>query len=478
MHITDDLTKCFIGEQWTTTRTRFPVEDKFSGDVVSEIFQGNADDVYRAVQTATEALAAGIIPPYHRAEILSRASELISDYATDFMDLMIQEAGFTRIDAETETRRAAQTLMLSADVARTFSGELVPFSAHQGSEHRIGFTVRDPIGVVCAITPFNAPLNTVLHKIAPSFAAGNPTVFKPSPFTPRTGALIVQLLHSAGIPPTYLQLVQGGAETADALLNDERIAFYTFTGSTRVGQIIQSHIGLRRSQMELSSIASTIVCGDADLDLAIPRIANAGFRKAGQVCTSVQRLYVDEKIRDEVIQRLSTYTESEMRAGNPADEGTRVGPLVSEQATNRVFDVIEGARKAGAVAVTGGKREHRVITPTLLVDVPDDCDAWNKEIFGPVIAVTGFSDIGAAFRSANDTPYGLAAGVFTSNIDTALAAARELQFGTVQINETSSKRADIMPFGGIKQSGFGKEGPRYSATEMSRQRLIIINTAL
>jgi succinate-semialdehyde dehydrogenase/glutarate-semialdehyde dehydrogenase len=468
-------TGTLIGGEWLDSPRRFPVNDKYTGQPVAEVCEATREQVALAVRTTYHAVQAGAPAPHLRAAVLRRAAELIEARREHFVMAMVAEAGFTLADANGEVDRAMVTLNLSADEAVRLVGEMVPFAASPGAERRLGFTQRFPVGVVCAITPFNSPLNTVLHKVAPAYAAGNAVVLKPSAFTPLTGALLGEVLLAAGMPPGFLAIVQGEGDSVGSwLLEEQDVAFYTFTGSTRVGRIIQQAAGLRRTQMELGSIASTLVCADADLERAIPKIANAGLRKAGQVCTSVQRLYVHQSIAEEVAQRLVAYAAT-LRAGDPRDPATRVGPLISEQSAIRAESWMQEAVAAGARLLCGGRRERSVIAPTIIADAPGDGRVWCQEAFAPLLALRPFDDFDAALASANDTPYGLSAGVFTQDIDRALKAARTLRFGTVQINETSSARSDVMPFGGVKDSGFGKEGPAYAVREMTEERLVIFN---
>lgn len=464
-----------IEGQWLAGGPRFTVEDKFSGRPIAEVASATREQVAQAVRAAKAAVDGGPPAPHDRAQVLRRAAGLMEAYRRRFVDIMAAEAGFTIADANGEIDRAAVTLNLSADEALRLVGEVIPFGASPGAHRRMGFTQRFPIGVVCAITPFNAPLNTVLHKVAPAYAAGNSVVLKPSAFTPLTGALLAELLLEAGMPPAFLAVLQGDGDSVGTwLLQEQDIAFYTFTGSTRVGRIIQQAAGLRRTQMELGSIASTIVCADADLERAIPKIANAGLRKAGQVCTSVQRLYVHRDIAEEVGQRLAAFAAT-LKAGDPRDPETKVGPLISEQAAIRAESWLREAQQCGARILCGGQRERSVIAPAIVTQAPDGGRVWCEEAFAPLLALRPFDDFDEAIRDANSTPYGLAAGVFTQDIDRALRAAATLRFGTVQINETSSARADVMPFGGVKDSGFGKEGPAYAIREMTEERLVVFN---
>lgn len=468
-------TGILIDGQWQVSDRQFTVEDKFNGRKIADVHEATRAQVALAVRVTKQAVDAGAPPAHDRAQVLRRTAVLVDQHRQRFIDLMVGEAGFTLIDAAGEVDRAMITLNLSAEEAVRLTGEMVPFAASPGAHNRLGFTQRFPVGVVCAITPFNSPLNTVLHKVAPAYAAGNAVVLKPSAFTPLTSALLGEVLLEAGMPSAFLAIVQGEGDTVGAwLLEEQDVAFYTFTGSTRVGRIIQQAAGLRRTQMELGSIASTIVCADADLERAIAKIANAGLRKAGQVCTSVQRLYVHHSIADEVAQRLVAYA-STLRAGDPRDPSTRVGPLITEQAAIRAESWLQDAAAHGARILCGGRRTRSVIEPVVLTDVPEDRSVWCQEAFAPLLALRPFDDFDATIASANNTPYGLSAGIFTQDIDRALKAARSLRFGTVQINETSSARSDVMPFGGVKDSGFGKEGPSYAIREMTEERLVVFN---
>lgn len=468
-------TGILIDGKWLTSDQTFAVIDKFDGQTIAQVSAASQDQVSQAVRVAKRAADLGAPAPHDRAQVLRRASVLLDAHRQRFIDVMVAEAGFTLSDAAGEVDRAMITLNLSAEEAVRLTGEMVPFAASPGAHKRLGFTQRFPVGVVCAITPFNSPLNTVLHKVAPAYAGGNAVVLKPSAYTPLTSALLGEVLLEAGMPPAFLAIVQGDGDTVGTwLLAEQDVAFYTFTGSTRVGRIIQQAAGLRRTQMELGSIASTIVCQDADLERAVPKIANAGLRKAGQVCTSVQRLYVHESLAAELADRLVAYAAT-LTPGDPRDPATRVGPLITEQAAMRAEAWIRDAQAAGARVLCGGHRARSVVTPTVMTEVPDQVQVWCQEAFAPLLALRPFEDFDAAMASANDTPYGLSAGVFTQDIDRAMKAARTLRFGTVQINETSSARSDVMPFGGVKDSGFGKEGPGWAIREMTEERLVIFN---
>ena len=474
-HFSKQLTGNLINGQWINSANAFAVHDKYSGAEVAQISSATQEQVQQAVTISAQAMERGAPPPAERAAIFRRAASLLQDRRQAFVDSMVAEAGFTQPDASGEVDRAMITLGLTAEECTRLVGDMVPFAASPGAHQRLGFTVRHPIGIVCAITPFNSPLNTVLHKVAPAFGAGNAVILKPSELTPLTAALLAEVLLDAGMPVDFLSILQGPGDTVgNWLLAEQNIAFYTFTGSTRVGRIIKQAAGLRRTQMELGSIASTIVCADADLEKAIPKIINAAFRKAGQVCTSVQRLYVERPIFDLVAQRLSDAAGS-FPAGNPQDPATRVGPLITEAAARRAEEWIQEAVKAGAQLLCGGQRQGSVLQPTVLIRGAAHTNSWCAEAFAPLLSLEPFDDLDEAISGANSTPYGLSAGVFTSNLNKALLATQKLRFGTVQVNETSSARSDVMPFGGVKDSGFGKEGPWHSMREMTEERLVIFN---
>jgi succinate-semialdehyde dehydrogenase/glutarate-semialdehyde dehydrogenase len=427
-----------------------------------------------AVAAAHAAFRAGAPVAYERGAILDRAAGLIQTRLADFVRTMQMEAGFTAADAAGEVRRCTETLRLSAEEARRLAGEVVPLAGAPQQSGRIGFTLRVPLGVVLAITPFNSPLNTVAHKIAPAFAAGNAVILKPSSSTPLTACILAEVLMAAGLPNGFLSVLHGSGELAGWLLEDPRVRFFAFTGSTDVGRKIQQAAGLRRTQMELGSIACTILCDDARLDIALPKVVNAGYRKAGQVCTSVQLLLVHSAVVEEVQRRLAELVKA-LPYGDPYDPKTVVGPLISEKEAIRVEKWIEEAIAKGAKCLAGGgARKGAVVPPVLLSAIDDSMKVGCREVFGPVMCILPFDTLDEAIARVNATPFGLASGIFTNRIDDAFAAARRLEVGGVHINETSSSRVDLMPYGGSKDSGFGREGPRYAAHEMTEERIVTI----
>jgi len=353
---------------------------------------------------------------------------------------------------------------------------VIPLAGAPQQGGRLGFTLRVPLGVVLAITPFNSPLNTVAHKIAPAFAAGNAVILKPSSATPLTACKLAEVLLEAGLPAGFLSVIPGSAQVAEWLIADERVRFFAFTGSTEVGRSIQARAGLRRTQMELGSIAFTILCDDAKLDAALPKVVNAGYRKAGQVCTSVQLLLAHRSLAGEVERQLAQKVQA-LKYGDPSDPDTFVGPLISEKEAIRVDAWIEEAVAKGATRLAGGPRQGASVPPTLLAGIDDSMKVGCQEVFGPLVCIVPFDTLDEAIARVNATPYGLATGIFTNRLEDAFRAARQLEVGGVHVNETSSSRVDLMPYGGSKDSGFGREGPRYAVHEMTEERIVTFTLA-
>ncbi len=464
-----------VAGEWQAGRGgAVPLLDKFTTRPVAEVPVCDAAQVAQAV-AACAAAVAGAPGPFERGEILERAGRAIEARREALAATMRIEAGFPAVDAHNEVSRCINTLRLCAEEARRLCGEMVPMEGAPQQAGRLGFTLRVPLGVVCAITPFNSPLNVVAHKIGPALAAGNAVVLKPSLHTPASANLLAEALLEAGLPPGLLAVLHGGAEVGQALLDHPDIDFYAFTGSTEVGRHIQAHVGLRRSQMELGSIAHVVVDASADLARAVPRIVGAGYRKAGQVCTSVQVLLVHRQRLDEATTLLRERVAA-LPYGDPQAPDCIVGPLISEAAAQRVQAWLAEAQAQGARCLVGGERQRAVLSPALMTDTTPAMRLRHQEVFGPVLSVVPFDDYDDALRQVNGTPFGLAAGVFTNDMAHAMKAVRTLRAGSVFINEASSARVDQMPFGGSKASGFGREGPAWAVREMSEERLVTFST--
>jgi acyl-CoA reductase-like NAD-dependent aldehyde dehydrogenase len=464
----------FIGGDWRDGAAERTIRDKYTDQPVTRVQEPDAGLTETALRELADAQAHSTWDAYSRFSVFARASELLAGQRDDFIQMIMIDTGFTRADATREVDRAVQTLLLCGEEAKRLAGDVIPMQGAAGGGERLAFTVFRPLGVVCAITPFNSPLNTVVHKVGPALAAGNAVALKPASQTPLTAAGLVRLLLEAGLPPALISLLPGSGATVGQWLLDSPIpACYAFTGSNRVGESVQRAAGLRRAQLELGSISSTIICADADLDRCVPLSANAAFRKAGQVCTSVQRLYVHQAVVEEVQARLAVHLKDK-KAGDPAAQDTFIGPLISPADAVRVDSWISAAADGGATVVSGGVRSGNVVAPTVLAHVSPDMEVMRSEVFGPVVMIRPFTDLHKAIAEVNDTPYGLAAGIFTESLTAALAAAQELRMGSVHINETSSSRVDLMPYTGVKASGVGREGPHYAIREMSEECLITI----
>lgn len=475
LQVAVELPTCrlLMGGQWTNGIKTEPVMDKFRLVPWMRAQLPSREQISDCVAAADAAFHASTLTPHERGNILDQTAVLIEKRGPDFVEALGKEAGFPRRDAMGEVQRTINTFRLSAEEARNFRGHTVPIEGAAGQSGRLGFTLRVPLGVVCAITPFNAPLNTVAHKVGPALAAGNAVVLKPSLHTPMSSCIMAECLLDAGLPAGMMSVVHGGADVAQWLLEEPLVRFYAFTGSTEVGRAIQSAVGLRRTQMELGSIAHCIICDDANLDVALPKVVNASYRKAGQVCTSIQVLLVQRPLLQQVIDRIVPMVKA-LPYGDPADENTVVGPVISEASARRVETWIAHAVERGARCLVGGERKGAVVPPALLTDVSAGTPLGCQEVFGPVLCIAPFDTVDEAITRVNATPYGLATGIFTKRIDVALQAARKLQVGGVHINETPSSRVDVMPYGGSKDSGFGREGPHYAIREMSEERMITI----
>lgn len=462
------------GERWETD-TRLTVTDKATGQPWATVSQAGPTEARAAVAAAAKVFAQGSLTVSKRYEILMKAATLIRERRDDLALTMAYEAGKPLRDARAEAERAADTFAWSAEEAKRIHGEMVPLEATAGSENRLAFTLRLPLGVVCAITPFNFPLNLVAHKIAPGLAAGNAVVLKPASYTPVVALKLGDILTEAGLPPGWLNVVVGPGNTVgDALLQDQRIGFYTFTGSVPVGEALKRTIGLRRCTLELGSNAAVIVHEDADIATAATQCALKGFSYAGQVCLSVQRILVHQAVADAFMATLVRVTQA-LRVGDPKDENVDIGPMISEGEAKRAESWIQEAVVNGADLLTGGQRQGAFLRPTVLTNVTPAMSVVCQEAFAPLVTVQTYQTLDEALAMANDSEFGLQAGIFTRSLAVAMQAARTLQVGGVMVNDTSFYRAGQMPYGGVKHSGMGREGPRYAIEEMTELRLVVLN---
>ena len=470
----EGATGVLVDGKWRSGGAAAPVRDKFTQLPAAEVRLGTAADAGDALDSAAAA-AASPLPPARRQQVLSEAARLLAAHAAQITANYIAETGFTRSDAAAELARAIGTLRLCAEEATRIAGEEVPVAATPGSENRLAFTIRVPAGVVVAIAPFNAPLNTVAHKIGPAIAAGNAVVLKPAARTPLSSMALAAILLEAGLPPGYLNLIHGpGSSVGDTLIRDPRVRFITFTGSTAVGRAIKQRSGITRTHLELGANSASIVAADADLELVARLVRTAGYRKAGQVCTSVQRVIADARVIDQLAGLLAEQVAA-IRPGDPRDPRTGVGPMIDPAEAERARSWIGEAARGGGRLLAGGGRDGALLEPVLLRDPAPDSKIMTEEIFAPVVALVPAASVDEAIGMVNAGPYGLQAGVFTRDLDVAFEAAKRLRVGGVMINDTSSYHADAMPYGGVKDSGYGLEGPRYAIMEMTDPRIIVLN---
>jgi acyl-CoA reductase-like NAD-dependent aldehyde dehydrogenase len=464
----------FINGEYVKSEVTSVVLNKFNEQPLGTLYHATEIIVNAAVEAAKEQFINKELKPFERYEILLKASELTLQRKEQIAVIMAEESGMTLKDALGEIDRAIQTFILSAEEAKRITGEVLPANANPGMENRIAFTTRVPVGVVCAITPFNAPFNNVVHKVAPAIASGNTVVLKPSSHTPRSALEVISILLEAGLPKGHVQVVFGDADVGKWLLKNKKINFYTFTGSTKVGEEIKAKSGLRRVALELGNNSATIVAEDADLDLAIPIIVRASYRKAGQVCVSLQRIYAHKNIAKELEERLAVEVKK-LKVGNPLEKDTDVGPLIDENKAKELELWVQDAVKGGARVVVGGKRDRQFFTPTVIAGAKQEMKVVCQEVFGPILSIVEVEDINQAINLVNDSEYGLQAGIFTNDINLAMRVAKKLEVGGVNINETSNTRFDAMPYGGVKSSGIGREGPKYAIEEMTETKIIHMN---
>ncbi len=463
-----------VGGEWIETGEWLDVRSPYSGEVVGRVARGGAAATRDAIDAAARALEAPL-PAHKRAEILVRVAGYLGRRHDEVARTIAEEAGKPLRAARVEVRRAMSTYTMSAVEARKLSGEIVPMDAAQAGEGKLAFTLRRPVGVVGAITPFNFPLNLVAHKIAPALAAGCPVVLKPASQTPLSALLLAELELEAGLPPGWLNVVVGAAsEIGDVVVEDDRVKVLSFTGSAPVGWALRERAPRKRVALELGNATPAVVTADADLDDAAAKLAANAFSFAGQSCISVQRIYVEAPAYEPFLDRFLPLVR-ELKVGDPLDEETDVGPLIDDAARERIAAWVEEARAAGARLLAGGAtRDDGLLAPIVLADASPELKVSSEEVFGPVCTVNAVASLDEAFALANRTRFGLQAGVFTRSLDAALRAAHELEFGGVTINEAPTFRADQMPYGGVKESGNTREGPAYAIRELTEERLVVV----
>ncbi|EEL60337.1 aldehyde dehydrogenase family protein [Bacillus toyonensis] len=467
----------YINGDWKSVNTYKPLYAPYSEETLAEIAQGTEEDVQEAVTSAKNAMKKmNTLTAYDRATILEKVAQIMDERREEFAEIIAKEAAKPIRAARGEVDRTVLTYKFAAEEAKRIYGETLPLDAAPGAEGRIAYTIRKPIGVIGAITPFNFPLNLVAHKVGPAIAAGNTVVLKPADQTPLSSYALVELFEEAGLPKGALNIISGpGATVGEAIVKNDDVASITFTGSPKVGIGIKEKAGLKRVTLELGSNAAVIIDEDVELtDEIMERVKWGAFVNNGQVCISVQRVFVHEKRMDEFLSKLKKAMETVV-VGDPMNEETDVSALISKKDVERIDMWVQEAIKEGATVLYGGKkRDERIFEPTVLTNVPEHVSVQCQEVFGPVMTVNTFKEFDEAIEKVNHSRYGLQAGVFTNNLFKAMRAIDELEVGGVMINDIPTFRVDHMPYGGVKESGTGREGIKYAIEEMTEMKLVCI----
>lgn len=458
---------------WIKSGRMIEVRDPQDNSIIAEVPAASIEDMLKCIEDAkTGAKMAASMPVHERMKIINAAADYIEKNSEKFAHTIAREGSKTIREAAKETARCIQTLRISAEEARRIHGETIPFDQSPGSENRVGYYYRFPIGVIGAITPFNDPLNLVAHKVGPALAAGNAIIVKPATVTPLSALLLAEAFEHAGLPPKVLNVITGhGNEIGDVLVTHPDVRMITFTGGLEAGEAISRKTGLKKITMELGSNSPVIVLEDADLDEAVESTVSGAFWAAGQNCLGVQRIYIQESIFQEFQTRFVERTK-QYRVGDKQSELTDMGPLINEKEAIRVENLVNEALDKGAKLLTGGERNGAFYSPTVLADVPENCTISKEEIFGPVVLLFSVNDLDTAISMSNNVNYGLQAGIFTNNVNKAYNAIVKMEVGGIMINDSSDYRIDSMPFGGVKNSGLGREGIKFMIQEMTEPKVV------
>ena len=468
--------KMLIGDRWVDKEEKIEVRNPYDDSLVDTVPAGGIEDVEAALRAAEEGFRTNRALPVHkRIEVLYRAAQIVRAGQEEFARTIATEGSKTIREARKEASRCVDTLTISAEEARRIAGETIPFDSRPGSENRLGYYYRFPIGIIAAITPFNDPLNLVAHKVGPAIAGGNAVVLKPATVTPLSALKLAEALIEAGLPWNILNVVTGHASRiADALVTDPRVRMISFTGGTQAGLEIVKKAGLKKIGMELGSNSPVIVMDDCDLESAVENTVSGAFWAVGQNCIGVQRIYIHEKVYDEFEKQFVTRTRK-MKTGRQLDETTDMGPMITEGEAHRVEEWVKEAVGLGARLLTGGTRKGTLFEPTVFAGMPGAARLDCEEVFGPVVNLYKVGSLDEAIRLANGVRYGLHGAIFTRSLDNAFRAIRELEVGGVIVNDSTDYRIDMMPFGGVKWSGLGREGIKFALLEMTEPKVVCFN---
>ena len=468
--------KMLIGDEWVDKGEKIDVRNPYDDDLIDTVPAGDTADVEAAFLAAEEGFEINRnLPVHQRISILYKTAEIIKDRQEEFAKTIASEGSKTIKEARKEASRCVDTIMISAEEARRVVGETIPFDSREGSENRLGYYYRFPIGIIVAITPFNDPLNLVAHKVGPAIAGGNSVVLKPATVTPLSALKLGEAFIEAGLPWKILNIVTGKAsKIGDALVTDPRGRMISFTGGTEAGLDITKKAGLKKIGMELGSNSPVIVMDDADLPQAAELSVSGAFWAVGQNCIGVQRIYIHEAVYDEFEKMFIEHTKK-IKVGPQLDEDTDMGPVITEGEAARVEEWVKEALKEGAELLTGGKREGTRFEPTVFRNMPDASKLNCEEVFGPVVNLYKVSSLDEAVKLSNSVKFGLHGAIFTRSLDYAFKAIKGLEVGGVMVNDSTDYRIDMMPFGGVKWSGLGREGIKFALLEMTEPKVVCFN---
>jgi glyceraldehyde-3-phosphate dehydrogenase (NADP+) len=464
-----------IGGRWVTTGNKLKVINPYDGSVVGSTYHSGPEELEDALRSSQAAFATlKSMPSYQRSGVIGKVIEGLTRRAGELSEIITMEAGKPITDSRGEVSRAVNTFQIALEEAKRLTGEVIPLDIMAGSEKRVGIVRRFPLGPVVGITPFNFPINLVAHKVAPAMASGNPIIIKPASKTPLSALILGQIVTQAGWPPGGLNVCPCPAESAEKLISDERVKKLTFTGSAPVGWMLKARAGTKKVTLELGGNAGVIIHDDADIGFAAKRCTVGAFSYAGQICISVQRIYVKRNVfgvfKDRYIENVGN-----LKMGDPLDESTQVGPMIDEDAPKRTEEWVKGAVEEGARVLTGGKRRGNFFEPTVLTGTKPEMKVCGEEVFAPVVTLEPYDTFEDALKEVNRSRFGLQAGLFTRDLNRVFQAYEELEVGGLIVNDIPTYRVDNMPYGGVKMSGFGREGIRYAIEEMTEPKLLALN---